>query len=63
MKIDSSAFPPEKNPQLFSKVHEYFEKHTSRKAPIPEVVIRRSKISDLEELRLLQSEWFPLTYS
>jgi hypothetical protein len=62
MKLVSSAFPPGKSPPTQSKVHEQLEKHL-KNHPFPEPTIRKFEIADLEQLKQLQQEWFPLNYS
>jgi ribosomal protein S18 acetylase RimI-like enzyme len=60
--IESSAFPPQKTPPVLSKVHQLFERHIAH-SPFPEATIRRHDAADIEELKALQREWFPLNYS
>lgn len=45
MKIESSAFPAQKAPQIFSDSHELIQNHLQRH-PIPTVTIRDYQLSD-----------------
>lgn len=62
ISISSSAWPKHETVELQSKVHKLIRKEI-KQIDKSRIVFRQLKGPDIEEIRKLHNEWFPIKYS